>query len=141
MASNIKMLSQDPLKEVNLGDENQKRVTYISAKLGPTLKSKVIALLEENKDCFAWDYDEIPGLGRDLVELRLPIKEGKKPIKKTPRRFAPESHSKIKTEVERLLRCKFIRTTRYVEWIANIVPVIKKNGSLRVCIDFRDLNA
>ncbi|XP_058786881.1 uncharacterized protein LOC131661365 [Vicia villosa] len=31
--------------------------------------------------------------------------------------------------------------SRYVEWIANIVPVIKKNGSLRVCIDFRDLNA
>ena len=43
-------------------------------------------------------------------------------------------------EVERLLRCKFIRTTRYVEWIANIVPVIKKNGTLRVCVDFRDLN-
>ena len=34
---------------------------------------------------------------------------------------------------------KFIRTTRYVEWLANIVPVIKKNGTLRVCIDFRDL--
>ena len=48
--------------------------------------------------------------------------------------------SRIKTEVERLLKCKFIRTTRYVEWIANIVPVIKKNGTLRVCIDFRDLN-
>ncbi|KAK2370658.1 hypothetical protein QL285_083688 [Trifolium repens] len=28
----------------------------------------------------------------------------------------------------------------YVEWLANIVPVIKKNGTLRVCIDFRDLN-
>ena len=49
--------------------------------------------------------------------------------------------SKIKTEVKRLLKCKFIRTTRYVDWIANVVPVIKKNGILRVCIDFRDLNA
>lgn len=28
----------------------------------------------------------------------------------------------------------------YVEWIANIVPLIKKNKTLRVCIDFRDLN-
>src|SRR3954471_5840413 len=83
----------------------------------------------------------MPGSGIDLVELKLPIKEWKKPIKQTPRRFAPEVLSKIKTEVERLLRCKFIRTTRYVEWIANVVPVIKKNGSLRVYIDFRDLNA
>jgi hypothetical protein len=27
-----------------------------------------------------------------------------------------------------------------VEWISNIVPVYKKNGKMRVCIDFRDLN-
>src|SRR3954464_13705782 len=104
MGENIKMLAQDPLKEVNIGDGDQKRVTYISVKLAPTLKSKVIVLLKENKDCFAWDYDEMPGLGRDLVELKLPIKEGKKPIKQTPRRFAPAIHSKIKAEVERLLR-------------------------------------
>ena len=74
----------------------------------------------------------MPGLKRELVEHRLPIKDGKKPIKQMPRRFAPEILSKIKAEVERLLRCKFIRTTRYVEWLANIVPVIKKNGKLRV---------
>lgn len=49
--------------------------------------------------------------------------------------------SKIKQEVERLLKCELICATRYVEWIANIVPVIKKNRTLRVCIDFRDLNA
>jgi len=48
--------------------------------------------------------------------------------------------SKIKEEIERLPKSNFIRTARYVEWLANIVPVIKKNGTLRVCIDFRDLN-
>ena len=83
----------------------------------------------------------MPGLDRSLVEMQLSIMEGKKPVKQTPRRFAPEILSKIKEEVERLLKCKFIRTTRYVEWIANIFPVIKKNGKLRVCIDFRDLNS
>src|SRR3954462_15842708 len=88
MASNIKMLAQDPLEEVNLGDNDQKRITYISAKIEPELKATIIKMLKENKDCFAWDYDEMPGLGRDLVELKLPIKEGKKPIKQTPRRFA-----------------------------------------------------
>ena len=35
---------------------------------------------------------------------------------------------------------KFIRIARYVEWVSNIVYVMKKNGKLRVCIDFRDLN-
>lgn len=82
----------------------------------------------------------MPGLSREFVKLKLPIKLGRKPIKQTLRRFTPEILSKIKEEVERLLKCNFIRTTRYVAWIANIVPVIKKNGSLRVYIDFRDLN-
>ena len=27
-----------------------------------------------------------------------------------------------------------------MEWVSNIVPVDKKQGTIRVCIDFRDLN-
>nr|KYP45379.1 Transposon Ty3-I Gag-Pol polyprotein [Cajanus cajan] len=82
----------------------------------------------------------MPGLDRGLVEHKLPMIPGKKPVKQSPRRFAPEVIEKIKEEIERLLKAKFIRTSRYAEWISNIVPVIKKNGKLRVCIDFRDLN-
>ncbi|XP_020234172.1 uncharacterized protein LOC109814213 [Cajanus cajan] len=82
----------------------------------------------------------MPGLDRGLVEHRLAMILGKKPVKQSPRRFAPEVIEKIKEEIERLLKTKFIRTSRYAEWISNIVPVIKRNGKLRVCIDFRDLN-
>jgi hypothetical protein len=46
----------------------------------------------------------------------------------------------VKKEVERLLDANFIRPCRYAEWISNIVPVYKKNGKMRVCIDFKDLN-
>src|SRR4051812_35520177 len=49
MASSVKMLAQDPLEEVDLGDGCLKRVTYISAKLDPYLKTKVVALLKEIK--------------------------------------------------------------------------------------------
>ncbi|KAK2382415.1 hypothetical protein QL285_069951 [Trifolium repens] len=109
-----KMQAQDPLEEIDIGDGSLKRPTYISANITPNLKEKLVLLLKEFSDCFAWDYNEMPGLNREMVELRLPIKAGKKPVKQLPR--------------------------RYVEWLANIVPVIKKNGTLRVCIDFRDLN-
>jgi hypothetical protein len=44
-------------------------------------KSKVCALLKEFVDCFAWNYTEMPGLSRDLVEHRLPIKSGFRPHK------------------------------------------------------------
>jgi hypothetical protein len=35
---------------------------------------------------------------------------------------------------------KFLRQCCYAEWISNVVTVYKKNGKLRVCIDFRNLN-
>jgi len=43
-------------------------------------------------------------------------------------------------EITKLIEAKFIRLCRYAEWISNVVPVYKKNGKLRDCIDFRNLN-
>ena len=82
----------------------------------------------------------MPGLDRTLVEHRLPIMPSHRPHKQHLQRFAPNVMPDIKKEVERLLEAKFIRTTRYVEWLSNIVPVRKKNGKIRICIDFRNLN-
>jgi hypothetical protein len=140
MGSTIKMKAQDPLEEVDLGDGSVKRPTYVSAKIPKEFKDRIVVLLKEYKDCFAWDYNEMPGLNRKVVELRLPIRSDKKPVKQIPRRFAPQILPKIKEEIERLLKCGFIRPARYVDWLANVVPVKKKNGTIRVCIDFRDLN-
>jgi len=50
----------------------------------------MVALLKEFRDSFAWDYDEMPGLDRKLIEHRLPIKEGFKPYKQPPIRMAPD---------------------------------------------------
>ena len=140
LGSTTKMRAQDPLEEVDLGNGSVKRPTYVSAKINRELKDRIVELLKEYKDCFAWGYNEMPGLSREMVEHKLPIRLDKKPVKQIPRRFAPQVLSKIKEEIEILLKSKFIRTARYVDWLANIVLVIKKNGTLRVCIDFRDLN-
>ncbi|GMP94840.1 hypothetical protein CsSME_00044128 [Camellia sinensis var. sinensis] len=80
------------------------------------------------------------GLNRSLVEQKLPIKLNHMPHKQPPRRMTNEVTLIVKDEIERLLKAGFIRTTRYVEWLSNIVPVLKKNGKIRVCIDFRNLN-
>ncbi|XXG62805.1 hypothetical protein AAC387_Pa05g1111 [Persea americana] len=47
---------------------------------------------------------------------------------------------KIEQEVQKLKNVGFICEEQHPEWLANIVPVIKKNGQIRVCIDYRDLN-
>ena len=47
---------------------------------------------------------------------------------------------KIKQEIKRLLKAGFIRIAQYVHWLSNIVPVIKMNGQVRICIYFHNLN-
>ncbi|CAL2257736.1 unnamed protein product [Prunus armeniaca] len=72
---------QDPLLEINLGTEDNHRPIYISGLMEPELRAKMEELLREFKDCFAWDYTEMPELSRDLVEHCLPTVEDFKPFK------------------------------------------------------------
>jgi hypothetical protein len=46
----------------------------------------------------------------------------------------------IEKEVKKLLDAKIIVPLRYSEWVANLVPVRKKNGEIRLCVDFRNMN-
>ena len=55
-------------------------------------------------------------------------------------RCNPNILPNIKAEITKLIEAKFIRQCQYAEWISNVVPIYKKNGKLRVCIDFRNLN-
>ena len=72
---------QDPLREVNLGDEGENKHTYISQLLEPEFRTELENFLKKYRDCFAWDYDEMSSLSRELVEHRLPIREGCRPFK------------------------------------------------------------
>jgi len=42
--------------------------------------------------------------------------------------------------VDKLIRANFTREVQYPIWLANIIPVQKKNGQLQICVDFKDLN-
>jgi hypothetical protein len=68
--------SADELEEVDIGPGDKPQSTFISKKLRPCLRELMIALLKEYADCFAWDYMEMPGLDRSIVEHRLPLKKG-----------------------------------------------------------------
>ena len=107
------MESQDPLEEINLRTKENQKPTYVSKLLDVGLQGEIISLLHEFKDCFAWEYENMLGLSRELVEHRFPICEIKKKMKQTPRRFASNVMESIKADIERLLKAKFIQTTRY----------------------------
>ena len=134
------LTSADELEEVDIGSGDRPRPMYVSAKLDPEYKWELVDLWKEFKDYFAWEYYEMSGLDRSIVEHWLPIKSGYRSFKQAPRRFNLNMLDDIKKETERLLEAKFIWPCWYAEWISNVITVYKKNGKLRVCIDFRDLN-
>lgn len=132
---------KDKPEEINLAQPGEDpRITYISEELPTEFKEALISLLKEYRDVFAWKYDEMPGLDPRLVTHKLNILPGSVPIKQSPRKFRPEDEIQIKQEIQKLLDVGFIRPTQHPTWLANIVPVKKKNGQIRVCVDFRDLN-
>ncbi|CAL8087069.1 unnamed protein product [Prunus armeniaca] len=52
-----------------------------------------------------------------------------------------EIELKVKEEIERLVKAGFIRPAIYADWLANIVPVLKrKTRAIRICVDYRNLN-
>ncbi|CAL8175150.1 unnamed protein product [Prunus armeniaca] len=52
-----------------------------------------------------------------------------------------DTELKVIEEIERLLKAGFIRPAIYADWLANIVPVLKrKTWVVRICEDYRNLN-
>jgi hypothetical protein len=69
-------MSADKLEEVDIGNSDKPRPTFISANLESGFREELIKLLKQYKDGFTWDYSEMLGLDRSIVEHRLPIKPG-----------------------------------------------------------------
>jgi len=125
---------------VNLGTEEDKKEIKIGASLDPAVKKWIIELLKEYVDIFAWSYRDMPGFDTDIVVHRLPLKPECPPVKKKLRRTRPDMALKIKEEVRKQIDAGFLITSEYPQWLANIVPDPKKDGKVRMCVDYRDLN-
>ncbi|XP_048129401.1 uncharacterized protein LOC125313641 [Rhodamnia argentea] len=82
----------------------------------------------------------MPGLDPDIMQHALPTNPDIPPKKQRLRRTKPELSKNIEDEVMKLPKVDFIEVTHYPNWIANIVPVMKKDGRVGVCVDYRDPN-
>jgi len=68
----------------------------------------------------------MPGLDPQMAMHRLNIKLDVKPVKRQQRRFRPDIMEAIKIKVYKLIEFGFIREEQHPDWVANIVPVLKK---------------
>ena len=97
------------LEEVNLYDNSEEPQTVlISKELTRAIRTVVIDTLRNNKDVFAWNYDEMLRLDPLLVTHKLGVEPIQKPIKQSARVFRPEVELQVKAEIEKLLQARFI---------------------------------
>ncbi|KAG1332920.1 hypothetical protein G6F62_007014 [Rhizopus arrhizus] len=93
-------------------------------------------LIKDKADCFV----EISGLGRvDMIEHEIPIAPGSTPIKSKPFRLSWEEQDKLAQEISEMLNLGLIRPSKGT-WSSPCFFVKKKDGSLRLVIDYRRLN-
>ncbi|KAH9291168.1 hypothetical protein KI387_043635, partial [Taxus chinensis] len=52
----------------------------------------------------------------------------------------PRIEPLMRKELSKLIESGIIFPVKHSSWVANLVPVRKKNGEIRLCVDFRDLN-
>ncbi|RDX63519.1 hypothetical protein CR513_58044, partial [Mucuna pruriens] len=95
---------------------------------------------EEYEDIFAWSYQDMLGLDTAIVEHKLPLIPNAIPVRQQLRRMKPEAALKIKEEVEKQRKAGFLAVAKYPQWVANIVPVLKKDEKVRMCVNYRELN-
>ncbi|WRX34361.1 Reverse transcriptase domain - like 10 [Theobroma cacao] len=82
----------------------------------------------------------IPRLDENLITHELHISPQSKSVKQHARVFYHEIESQLKEEINKLLKVGFIKPIHYSTWLASVVPMKKKNETIRVCVDFKDLN-
>ena len=93
-------------------------------------------MFKEFKDIFAWTYDDLKTFNTQVMQHIIPIKQDSKPFQQNLRKYHPSLEPTIKKELNKLLAAKIIFPIRHTQWVANLVPVRKKNGDIRLCVDF-----
>ena len=91
-------------------------------------------------DIFAWSYDDLKSYDPNVIQHTIPIKENEKNFKQKLRRINPFLLPLIEKEIKKLFEAKVILPLRFPSWLANLVLVRKKNGEIRICIDFKNLS-
>jgi hypothetical protein len=96
-----------------------------------------VPLVNEFPDVF---HEELPGMPPDRdIEFVIELKPGTAPIYKTPFRMTIPELAELKEHIKELLEKGFIHPSSS-PWGAPMIFVLKKDGTQRLCVDYRALN-
>ena len=96
-----------------------------------------IPVVREFSDVFP---EDLPGIPPDReIDFQIELALRTEPISKAPYRMAPLELKELKVQMEELVSKGFVRPSTS-PWGAPVLFVKKNDGSLRLCIDYRELN-
>jgi hypothetical protein len=124
------------ITECNVGTKKDPKYVKLSSSLSEKKRAEYTKLLKEFTDVFAWTYKDHKTYDTSIIEHNIPLKENTKPLRKKLRNINPMLLPIMEKEVKNILDEKIIIPLRYSEWVANLVPVRKNNGEIRLCVDF-----
>jgi hypothetical protein len=102
-----------------------------------TIQLEDIRVVCEYPDVFP---DDLPGMPLDRdVEFVIELQPGTAPISKRPYRMPPKELAELKVQLQELLDKGYIHLSSS-PWGSPALFVKKKDGSLRMCVDYRPLN-
>ena len=126
--------------QYELGTEAEPKYVNLGICCSPGEKRKFINLFQQYRDVFSWTYEDLKTYDTRIIQHVISIKAGVKPFQQPLRKMYPKMEPLIQSEVKKLLDAKIIFRVRHSKWVANLVPVRKKSGEIRLCVDFINLN-
>lgn len=141
---NQKLAWANPNFEVGFQDSLQsrpgsRRINYqTDVTLDPMHKQALDDLIQQNNDIFYVDGDQLGSV--KLVEHEIPLQPHAVPVAQRPRRLSPSERQEVRDEINYLLSQGLIETSTS-PWASPIVKARRKNGRLRLAIDYRRLNS
>jgi len=127
--------SQGVMRELQDGAQCYMIFTLMEVERGET--TSVIPVVQDFGDVFP---EEVPGLPPSReVEFSIDLIPGTGPVSMAPYRMALAELVEVKKHIEDLMEKQFIRPNTS-PWGAPVLLVKKKDGSSRMCVDYRQLN-
>src|SRR4030067_2552849 len=134
MESNFLTASQ---VEASVADEAQLFMMFASLKVDKEKGSNEFPVVNEFLDVFPDDVADLPP--EREVDFSIDLVPGTSPVSMVPYRMSTTELSELKKQLEELLEKKFIRP-RISPWGAPVLLVKTEDGSMRLCVDYRQLN-
>ncbi|XP_072061995.1 uncharacterized protein [Arachis hypogaea] len=113
----------DNLQQVTLTSDD-KQCTYVGEALEGADRAKLIHILRQNADLFAWTPDDMPGINPEVICHKLAIEKTVRPVAQKKRNLGEEKKQAALEETQKLLNVGFIREIRFTTWLSNVVMIL-----------------